>query len=131
MNGKQLGLGALALVIFALVGWRLFGGKGDSIMPRTFEGHGVCLACKTETTIQYEAKTLPPYKCPSCDQDAFYTWWYCSECQHRFIPELTNESPRRPVRFPACTHCNCKGVSGWMDAQLMPTRGDAKLPKWP
>jgi len=128
MKIKQVGLAILAVGLLGFAGWRFFGAKGEIKLPDKFRAPGICIACNTETTIEYPAKTVPPYKCPSCDQETFYTWWYCPECQHRFIPELTKETPRRPVRFPQCTHCSCKSVSGW-DPQSMPTRGDAKLPK--
>lgn len=128
MKLNQLGLGLVALALLGFAGWRFLGSKSEVKMPEKFSGPGICLSCKTEATIDYPAKSLPPYKCPTCDQEAFYMWWYCSECQHRFIPELTKETPRRPVRFPQCTHCSCKAVSGWIP-EIMPARGDAKMPK--
>ncbi|MFN0135819.1 MAG: hypothetical protein ACKVS9_06840 [Phycisphaerae bacterium] len=130
MNSKAVGLSILAIVVFGLAGWRILAGSGELKMSKTFTAQGICLSCKTEGTVEYAAKTVPPYKCASCDAESFYSFWYCMDCQYRFVPDLMKDAPRRPVPYPVCLHCNCKTVSAWIP-ELMPQRGDAKLPKYP
>lgn len=128
-----LGAIAVAAIVVAIV---LFarGGAQSRAVPKDYTIEGVCLACREEAQITQPLGEYAPFPCPHCGKQAVYPWFYCYDCNRRFVPELVRPEPNGPLRLPMgprCTACRSNHV-GQYDPQW-PTQhpiGDAPLPKW-
>jgi hypothetical protein len=98
--------------------------------------HGVCLACEQESVVQHALGEYAPFACSQCDELAVYPWFYCYECQKRFVPALHRPKPGEPLRLPMSARCpSCGGGDVGLYDPMLPTQetvvGDVKpLPNW-
>ncbi len=124
-----------SLIALGFAGYRMFAKtNGKLVIPKSIEGHGVCLACQADVMFQQALGNPGPAKCSACGEEAVYAWKFCSECDYRFVPSLEQrpEGYWAPTPFPVCPHCGCKSVSQYNPELLdQVPRGDANLPKWP
>ena len=135
-SNKKVWLSVVAVVVLGFAGYRLFFRSTEAYSyPDRFTGHGVCLACGQESTIEYPAMSQPPYECQGCGEKTVYLWWFCDDCRYRFIPDLVPGKPGEPPKpnpYPVCTHCRCMHITSWdPDNPYQAPEGDAPLPKWP
>jgi DNA-directed RNA polymerase subunit RPC12/RpoP len=133
---RQVLLGAVAVVAFAIAAYSFFGrGKGGPNLPKEFSEAGICLSCKTEGRVTYPHAEPAPHRCPKCGEAAFYPYYFCFECKKRFVPALVQIRAGEPLRLPvgiACTSCGSTSVSPFLPNQPdYEPSGDAPLPKWP
>lgn len=97
--------------------------------------YGVCLSCREEGELRVPRDEDAPHTCGKCQQKAVYPWWFCYDCNRRFVPALFEREPGGPPRVPpavACTGCQSQNVTPYLpQAQLEPPVGDVPLPPWP
>jgi DNA-directed RNA polymerase subunit RPC12/RpoP len=133
---RNLILGVIIVIGFGAAAYSfVFRGRRDATAATQFTEAGVCLSCKTEGEVTYPRQEAAPHKCPKCGTPAFYPWYFCFDCQKRFVPALVRRDPGGPLRLPlgiACTSCGGTNVSVFLpnQADYRPS-GDAPLPKWP
>lgn len=129
-GGGAVLLLALAVVLFA---WR--GGSGANL-PAELTARCVCLETHQEFTLKYGVRDAPPLVNPNTGRRTVYPWWYCPECNKRFIPDLVPDprgGPPKPPPIPSCPLCGSNRVGTWDPAipeQANPD-GDAPLPELP
>lgn len=130
-------LGGIAVVLIAVAAVVYATRTRPSFrVPDQFGFKGVCLACSQESDATQAANESPPALCPHCGKAALYPWFFCYDCQKRFVPDLVRPQSDGPLRLPAWPKCPCRGcrsgnVGPW-DPE-MPTQqpvGDVPLPKW-
>lgn len=131
-NGVLL---AVAIAALAVAAWRFSRPSGAMIgLPTDLTTAGVCLTCKQDVLIRHGMNDVGPFKCPGCGEDTAFSWLYCNECNHRFVPNLVRNRQGliRPNPFPYCTRCGCESVQGWVPGDdSQPVSGDAPLPRMP
>jgi DNA-directed RNA polymerase subunit RPC12/RpoP len=99
---------------------------------------GVCLACQKEAYVEFDAtRDTVPLVCPSCGQRAVYNWFYCEQCDKRFVPApaLGSDGIARPPMIPSCPGCGGMSCRSW-DPGLAEelgreSKGDMPFPTWP
>lgn len=132
---KNTVLVVLAIAVIGLAAWRFVSAKPTRFVPAdTVTGYGVCLACKSESVILRQRTELAPFKCPTCDDQAVYSWLICGECGTRFIPALVHREgePPRPTAWPECPSCHCNTVTAYDPSSgHIERKRDAALPAWP
>lgn len=126
---------ALALLLVAALVVLVFWRSTPRAIPSTLATHGVCLSCKKSGVQKHAVNQIFPIKCESCGAEAFYGWYFCFDCRHRFVPELVKrpgEPPRYPITIscPKCKNTNVCGIVPQDERQANPA-GDLPLPKWP
>lgn len=130
-----LGSAALAIIALAVVLYAVRGGA-DAELSNRFTIRGVCLETGQEVVVTYTVGERAPFVNPATGRRTVYTWYYCRDCNKRFVPELLPASdggpPRLPV-IPACPLCGGTNMTGWTpdDPDQAAPAGDAPLPKWP
>ena len=131
---RQVVLGAVAIVAFAVAGWFAFGRGGDNVaLGQDIKAKGVCLSCKGEDEYQYSIKETPPIKCHKCGQVSAYPWQFCTNCNKRFVPPLEIREPGGPPRIPlyfACPACGGAYATQYIP-QMHESKGDLPLPRKP
>lgn len=137
MNNRNLILAAVALVAFGAAAYFfVFAGSDTVTISDTFVTHGVCLACKWNGTVETPTGQIPPHECPQCNEAAFYPYFYCFECNVRFVPWLIQRSPGEPYRvppMPRCPQCGSSSVMQFMPEIVEDENGDytdLPLPEW-
>ncbi|MFO0838226.1 MAG: hypothetical protein U1D55_06830 [Phycisphaerae bacterium] len=126
---------ALALLLISAIVVLFFWTRAPRAIPREYTTSGICLACKRSTLAKHPAKATFPIRCPSCGDDAFYPWYFCYQCNYRFVPALAKipgEPPRLPITIqcPKCRTTNVGALFALDERQANPA-GDLPLPKWP
>ena len=134
-GSRQLLLLGIVIVAFGGAGYSIFGRKSGPSVAKEFTETGVCLSCKAEGEVTYPRAEVAPHRCPKCDAQAFYPFYFCFECKKRFVPALVQRQAGEPLRLPlgvACTSCGGSNVSPFLPNQPeYEPAGDAPLPKWP
>lgn len=132
MQMKNVWLGVAGVLALGLAGWRFFSTDKQFKMATEFKTNGVCLVCKADNEAVFRKGENEPLKCPSCSEQAFYSWWYCNECHYRFVPDLLKDGTNtpKPNPFAKCAHCNCPSVAKF-DPEFHTVKNSAPLPKWP
>jgi hypothetical protein len=128
-----LGTGAgIALLIAAVLFVRSL--SGGSRLPRTTSIDGVCLNCHESGEFTYPVSQSEPLTCPKCGERAVYSWFFCHNCNRRFVPNLETHPDRPPSVpvVPVCPACGSSRTGSYIkeDPTQQPV-GDAPLPKWP
>ncbi len=132
---RQAVMVAVIVVGFGATAYSLFGRKSGPTIASKFTEAGVCLSCQAEGVVTYPRGEPAPHRCPKCGTPAFYPWYYCYDCNKRFVPALVQREPGGPLRLPlgvACTSCGSGSVTPLLPNQ--PEYEDAEtapLPKWP
>ena len=120
---------ALAVAVTLMARSRIAGST-----PTQYTVRGICLACQAEAETTQPLAAEPPFVCPKCGKQAVYPWFFCYDCQKRFIPDLVRPRPSEPLRIPSWPSCpcsNCRSTHvGQYDPLLHNPVGDAPLPKW-
>ena len=132
---RNLLLGGIAIAALAVSVVLFARGRSAGALPNQYSIRGICLACQKESQSTHGLTEEPPFVCPHCGKQAVYPWFYCFECQKRFVPDLARPGPGQPLRFPSWPSCPCPNCRssrvGQFDPALQPTPlGDAPLPKW-
>jgi len=136
MNASQKNGLLIGITIAALggAGFMFYRSSGTAAAPTRYSVNGVCLDCGKSSTSMHVLGEHEPYVCPSCQKNAVYPWFVCTDCRKRFVPELDRGAPGEPARLPhtpRCPACGSTAVSAW-DAELVPEsdlKGDVALPK--
>jgi len=126
---------AVVLLAIAAVSFYLRSGEQTEI-PNQYRIHGVCLETHKEFTLTVKASDAMPFVNPETGRRTVYTWWFCADCRHRFIPELVASPDGGPPHyrpFPLCTNCgsNCTGTWFPEDPEQEHPDGDGPLPPLP
>lgn len=133
---KKVLLGGAAVLIFAAaVVLYVVRRPGGADLPTKYNYWGVCLETKEDISGEAPAGTTEPYANPKTGRPTVYSWWYCNNCQWRFVPELAKDSngiPRAPMA-PRCPHCGGVSCGKWFpaDPEQAEPKGKAPLPKIP
>lgn len=126
-------LGGIAIAAIA-VAVIIFTRTGPAARPESFAFNGVCLSCQKDVKQVVPLNEYAPFTCPHCATQAVYPWFYCNECNRRFVPDLVRPDPAGPWRIPqgiACRACGSGNVGSWdPDFPTQQPIGDAQLPKW-
>jgi len=132
---RNLLFGGLAIVVLVLAGvFFVRGQKTTSEVPDTYSIYGVCLACKAEGQTSFAHDERAPHRCDACDEMAVYPWYYCLDCQKRFVPNLYRRDPDGPLRVPrgaTCTGCGSSNVTQYIEGMYKPVGDVTPLPAWP
>lgn len=136
MQTKQVVLGAVGVVALGIAGYMVFGRGSQTVsIGDRFTEHGICLSCKAESEVSYPREEAAPHRCPGCQQQAFYPWYFCFTCRNRFVPPLEQREAGGPLRLPlgvTCPKCRGTDVSPYLANQPgFESTGDLPLPKWP
>lgn len=114
---KNLVLGGVAVVLLLASTWFTCSHESPQArLPDEFTSYGVCLETGDEVTAVYGADQRAPWVNPSTGRRTVYPWYYCRECQTRFVPELQPDRagglPRVPV-VAICPECGSQKTVPW------------------
>jgi hypothetical protein len=135
----------LVVLVAAAAAFQFWLRADDTKTLKRFDLSGVCLNCKHEvSTGTYDAFHPAPWVCPSCGKQAVYTWFYCEDCDYRFVPVPQPGLQQRPdgpdvYPPPMIAHCPvCEGgghPSPWYPTFVPESghqeKGKRDLPPWP
>jgi hypothetical protein len=134
---KNLLLGAAAVVMLALAVYFFATRRpADAQYPTEYTESTVCLETKEEFPVTSKITERAPFVNPKTGRRTLYPWYFCNNCQYRFvptaIPSSDGEAPRLPIA-PTCPHCGAQSASSWdpsSPSQAKPA-GTAPLPALP
>jgi hypothetical protein len=133
-TAKKIVLLVVALGAFGIAGYMMFRQTGQAQLPTEYRISGVCLACKQEATATSKLSERPPFECQKCRKAAVFPWFYCGQCNKRFVPNLERRGggPAHLPVVPACPKCGSTSTGAYFpdDPDVKPA-GDLPLPTWP
>ncbi len=136
-TGQRRGLlMVVAVVALVVAGFLLVrNAGGPPKLPESVLVEGVCLSCKKAHSGTHALTEHEPYECGGCKTRAVYPWYYCYDCQRRFVPTLMRPNPGQAMRLPVSVTCpGCQSgnttpfESGFVAQDQI--KGDLPLPKW-
>ena len=136
MSRRNWLLSGASIIVILAAGVVIFTrGSAKAQFPEGYVVHAVDLETKDELEIHASNKERPPFVNPKTGQRTMYPWYFCLECQHRFVPALVPSASGGPPvlpMIPACPKCGQSGTP-WApeDPDQAQPKGDAPLPKLP
>jgi hypothetical protein len=133
---KKIVMLGLAVVAFVAAGVLLMTrSSSEAKYPTSFVTNAVDLVDKSEAKLSLAMGELLPYKNPKTGQKTMFPWYYCPECNKRFVPPPTKRADgivALPM-IPTCPLCDSRACSVWnpADPEQAKPAGDAPLPKMP
>lgn len=133
---KNLILGAAAVVILGLALLLYLWRTPDKSQFTEFVAPGVDLETGQEVRVTYKLGERAPFLNPATGKRTVYPWYFCEDCQKRFVPELVPSPDGGPPRLPpipTCPLCGGSRAGVWMPdyPDHAQPKGDAPLPKLP
>jgi hypothetical protein len=131
---KALLIAIAVLALGAAAALLLTRSDGEASYPSKFVTHAVDLANGAEAELELRQGERPPYANPSTGERTMFQWYYCAECNKRFVPP-PQRGPDGLLRLPMIPNCPGCGNAGelWSpedESQAHPA-GDHELPKLP
>lgn len=137
MKQRSLLLVIVLVVVAGTAGVFYLNRSGDEVrVSRDLLTSGVCLACQKEAEVEHGLEESAPFACPHCGEQAVYPWFYCEDCNRRFVPQLVrmagSAAPTVPPAGVICTACRSAAVTQYVPGLTPePPGDDVPLPRWP
>lgn len=93
--------------------------------------HGVCLRTGNEFTLTVPVSERAPYENPDTGERTVYSWWYCYDCKHRFVPPpvASRDGGLTAPTMPACPECGSMSTGAYDPEFADELVGTVELPK--